>query len=363
MAGQSGIAQITVTVNDGAASNNTIVRTFDVNVTAVDGSPIFTASGPFGVSEAAPITTVIGNVDANDGDGGGADVGITYSITTNVNPDGDGVPAVAIDSATGVLTVADADDFDAEGVNPLVITVQADDSVQQTSTDVTINIGDANDAPIVTAAGNQTMDEGSLFAGTVATFTDQDTADSHTATIDWGDLTTPDSVGSVTSPIGGSHTYVDDGVYTVTVEVSDGTDPGSDSFTFTVDNVAPVVGSFAGDTVYAGASYTSSGSFTDVGTSDVHTGTVDWGEGGGPVPLTLGGGDTFNLSHTYATAGPYTVEVCVSDGTDEGCNTASVTVVARPTVTFGAATSSPWRSRRNPYGRSATERSCRWDPG
>ena len=52
-----------------------------------------------------------------------------------------------------------------------------------------------------------------------ATFTDPG-IDTHTATIDWGDGTLAPADVSGTS-VAGTHTYADNGVYTVTVSVAD----------------------------------------------------------------------------------------------------------------------------------------------
>jgi len=63
-----------------------------------------------------------------------------------------------------------------------------------------------------------------------APFTDADSGDTHTCTIDWGDNTTSDgAVAELTCA--GSHSYTAAGVYTVTVTVTDNSD-GSDSESF-----------------------------------------------------------------------------------------------------------------------------------
>lgn len=88
-----------------------------------------------------------------------------------------------------------------------------------------------NYAPVVgpISAPAEPVSKG-IQVNATANFTDQDAADTHTATWDWGDG--PATVGTVTessSPgtVTGSHTYAAAGVYTVTLTVSDGTDMGT----------------------------------------------------------------------------------------------------------------------------------------
>ena len=119
-----------------------------------------------------------------------------------------------------------------------------------------------NAAPTVEAGADQVVDEGITMNLNPATFNDLGTLDTHTAVIDWGDgaATEPGAVtespfgppGSTTGADGsvfGSHIYADNGTYTVKVTVMD--DDGastSDTFTVTVNNVAPVIVVSASDT-------------------------------------------------------------------------------------------------------------------
>ena len=107
-----------------------------------NADPVFIDSGPFNVDEGAAPGTVVGNIDADDGDGGAIDAGINYTIVKNVDPDGDSNMAFTIDAATGEITVNDPDDLDFDGANPLIITVEADDGVETSVTNVTIDIND-----------------------------------------------------------------------------------------------------------------------------------------------------------------------------------------------------------------------------
>ena len=151
----------------------------------------------------------------------------------------------------------------------------------------------------------------------------------------------------------GSHTYADNGIYTVTVTISD--DDGgsvSDTFTVVVNNVTPTltVAPDQDDRREYELSITNIGSFTDPGfdnpfneggeTSERFTFAVDWGDGtevdSGLATIDVPGGagvptaGSFNSAHTYADNGIYTVTVTISD--DDGgsvSDTFTVTVNRR----------------------------------
>lgn len=125
---------------------------------------------------------------------------------------------------------------------------------------------------------------------------------------------------------------------TVTITADDD-DGASSSVTFelVVNNVDPAVDAGPDDSLVEGQTFSSSGSFTDPG-SDSWTATVDYGEGAGPQVLALAG-NTFSLSNLYEDDGVYTVTVTVDDGDGGiGSDTATVTVEnAPPTVAADAA--------------------------
>ncbi len=131
--------------------------------------------------------------------------------------------------------------------------------------------------------------------------------------------------GSTGSGVSVSHTFAQDGVFTVRVTVTDN-DGLSDSATFTVNvtNVAPVVGAVPNATVNLGATYTATGSFSDPG-ADAWTATVNWGDGSAPEVVPLGG-RSFSLTHIYTAGGTYTVTVDIADDDTSASATHTVTV-------------------------------------
>ena len=130
--------------------------------------------------------------------------------------------------------------------------------------------------------------------------------------------------GGIATGVTATHTYAQDGDYTVRLITVDNDGLADTVFTTAhVTNVAPVIAAFPGATLFPGESYTASGSFTDPG-ADAWTATVNYGDGSGTTSLALVG-KTFSLSHVYLTAGTFTVTVSVSD--DDVTSTRTQTVV------------------------------------
>lgn len=123
-----------------------------------------------------------------------------------------------------------------------------------------------------------------------------------------------------------SHTYVDNGTYVVALSLIDADGYAyRDSFAVTVSNVAPTVKlskSWINSRGWVGVT----GSFTDPG-EDTWTATIDFGDGSGPLPLTLKDNKTFTMGHSYS-EGHYTVKVAVRDDDGgEGSSTCTAIVV------------------------------------
>lgn len=181
-------------------------------------------------------------------------------------------------------------------------------------------------APVARTGGPYTGSEGSSVTMSAATSTDADD-DALTYAWSFGDGAT----GTGVSP---SHTYARYGDYTVTMTTTDTRGLfNTTTTTARVENVPPTLDAIAGATLLVGNTYTATGSFTDPG-ADPFSATVDYGDGSGPSPLPLSG-NSFSLSHTYASHGTFTVSVALSDGQDTRTGTATVVVRAIPVANAG----------------------------
>lgn len=121
-----------------------------------------------------------------------------------------------------------------------------------------------------------------------------------------------------------SAALLDDGIYTVSLHVSDGVYTDSGSSHVTVVNVAPVVTLTASAyAVDVGVPITLAGSFFDPGVLDTHVIQWDFGDGSPPIFGSL------TRTHAYAQTGSHTVALTVTDD-DGGVGTAakSIFVVA-----------------------------------
>ncbi|MHB1128280.1 MAG: PKD domain-containing protein [Bacillota bacterium] len=154
-----------------------------------------------------------------------------------------------------------------------------------------------------------TVDEGSEATAT-GTYHDAD-----------GDtLVLAASAGTVTDNGGGTWTWKympTDGPkdsQTVTITADDGQDgKAATSFGLMVNNIAPVITSVSApaNPVQAGTNVNVSASFVDPGTGDVHTVTIDWGDGTLSNGVVLNG--IISGAHIYNLSGVYTVKVAVMD--------------------------------------------------
>jgi len=197
---------------------------------------------------------------------------------------------------------------------------------------VTVN----NVAPVMDAGSDQIADEGSVVSLGGAVFDDLGTLDTHTATIEWGDGSLPVEglVNQTSKTVSGTHVYADNGVYTVLVTITD--DDGAsarDSFEVTVHNVAPLITSLVIEPALGvpGVPLTLTCGFTDPGTGDTCTATVDWGDGTIDDITGMQATDVFVIDHTYYAGSVFDLVVTVTDddgGFDQAEREVMVTGVA-----------------------------------
>ena len=214
---------------------------------------------------------------------------------------------------------------------------------------------------ITTIGGVEGLSDASLVAASFTYSNLGAIASTFTTSIDWGDGTVTDTTATVSGSNGnfsvqGSHFYLEDGDYPVTITVTDnggktasvtGTATVADAPLSNVVNVpfTPVVGSPFAGTV---ASFTD----TNVGTADFPTidpadysATITWGDGStsaGTIAYTgTPGRFTVNASdapHTYATNGAQSSGffVTVEHGSLTPVNTPSVSVTVADVVYAGS---------------------------
>lgn len=259
-------------------------------------------------------------------------VGDSYTATINW---GDSTPAstgtVAFSGATATVTGSHTYGDETPAGSPHTLTITVQDTTTPTSPVDTTLSGEANvaDADVLhPPATNPTITatEGTAFSGVVATFTNTgypaNPASDFTANIIWGDghfsAGAVTGTGNGTLTVSGSNLYADDGVYTVTTQISDDI-PGTASATATgTANIAEADMSLFPGAVSAteGHAFTGAvGAILDPGSTDPstdYTATIDWGDGSGPTVGTVTGSNgvyPIMGSHVYQDEGKVTLTV------------------------------------------------------
>ncbi len=311
------IVTLVVTDNTGLSSSDTLTATINNVAPTVDA----------GTNQNAFEGDTISLDPATFSDPGTAD---THTATINW---GDGtVEAGTVNQGAG--TVSGSHVYGDNGSYTVTVIVNDDDGGQGSdSFSVTV----ANVAPQVNAGNDQTADEGDTVSLDPATFIDSGADDTHTATIDWGDgVVEAGTVDQVANTVSGSHAYQDNGIFTVTVTVTDDDgDSNDDTFTVTVNNVAPTVNAGVDQNVNVGDTVSlDPATFTDPGGDDTHTAMIDWGDGTVEAGTVNQGVGTVSGSHVYTAPGTYTVTVTVIDDDGGQSSDTFTVIVTGPTVFY-----------------------------
>ncbi len=338
-------ATITVTDEDGDVATGT--RAVQVHNVA----PVITeVSGPASSDEGAMVAFSAVATDAGTSD--------TLTYTWNF---GDGSPPTSGPSV--MHTFADNGNYVG------AVTVTDGDGGE---TVATLAVQVSNVAPVLSVHEDGAATEGTPFTiPDLATLQDAGfdhpaggTSESFTYSIDWGDGTTAD-VGAITKVVAGQpgtpttasldgqHVYADDGIYTVTVQVTD--DDGglvTGTLAIEVENVAPLLTPASAQTAVEGVALTIDplALVTDPGfdnpvleTHETFSYTIDWGDGSqiesGDASIDATGSvgvptqASFPGEHIYADNGSYPITVTVEDD-DSGIAQATVSVTVDNAVPF-----------------------------
>ena len=131
-----------------------------------------------------------------------------------------------------------------------------------------------------------------------------------------------------------THAYATDGVYTVTLTVTDskGNESNPATATAVIENIAPTVRAGPDAIGRPGETITLSVEFTDPGNDAPWSYAVDWGDGTIDNGTAATKAERFSASHAYAVTGVFTAVVTVTDK-DGGAGSDALTVAVRPVGT------------------------------
>jgi uncharacterized repeat protein (TIGR01451 family) len=360
----NGSVSFTYQANDGLV-NSASAATVTITVNAVNDPPSFTKGAnqtvleDAGAQSVSPWATGI-SAGPNESDG------VSFIVTNDNNALFSGQPAVA---SNGTLTYTPA--ANAFGSATVSVKAKDDGGTDNGGIDVsavqafTITVTAVNDAPSFTKGGDKTVNEGDpaqSFASW-ATSISAGPANENTQTLTFTVTNDNNALFTVQPDVSptGELTFTPaagpNGIANVTVTIQDdgGTANGgintspAQVFTITVDNVIPTVtivtpldysiwniNGFAGVTNFVNAT------FTDPGSSDVHTCKIDWGNGvvhNGVITEIAGGNPgackLTPSSNPYLStgAGIYTLTVKVQDDIGEGSATRTL-IVYDPSAGF-----------------------------
>ena len=291
---------------------------YNVTITATNADGL-TATASFGVSFTDAAPTVAANqvwVSAPEN-----------TVAVNTGTFGDFDDAVTLSASAGTVTQNNNGTWSWSGTgdesSSYNVTITATNSHGSTAT-TSFDVSFTDVAPTV-AANNASVSvpEGTTAANT-GTFGDYDDA-----------VTLSASIGTVTANNNGTWSWsfaaTDELSQTVTITAtnSDGMHT-STSFNLAVTNLPPAITALSSSSPTAvqassNGQVTITGSFSDPGTLDTHTVTVNWGDGTPVQTLTsvdqLHG--LFSGAHTYAAGGLYSITVTLAD--DDGASVTRTT--------------------------------------
>ena len=193
-------------------------------------------------SYAPAVGTQAGNADGDEGSPGNPSTSGSFTDqdgneTLDLSLGASDPGTLAPDGSGGFTWSHTTTDDDAGGT----ITVTASDG-EHTSATQSFTWSASNVDPVLGTV--TTSATGPCSMSLEAPFSDQGSADTHTASISWGDGSSDTAVDPATTPVTGSHTYVANGTYTASVTVTDDdgvADTGSAAAGFQTKNAASAI--------------------------------------------------------------------------------------------------------------------------
>ena len=246
---------IVATVDDGLFS---ATQNITININNVDEPPVFTSSDTFSADENQ---TSMGSVAATDPEG----ASVSYSIS------GSDAATLSI-SDSGVITFDSAPNYEVK--NTYSITATANDGTIAATQDITININDVNDVPVVSAASytlnllpqDQTTKTLTLAAsdedGDTLTYTVVDNGSYGTASFTAQSATETIGVSVEANNSGSGNVYVIDGTQNKAITLNVGT-----TYTFSHPQAHPLRFSTTSDGTHGGGSEFTTGVTTSDGST------------------------------------------------------------------------------------------------
>ncbi len=286
---------------------------FSIRGTFVNTPPVI-ADQLFQVSEDAAVAATLGIVVASDVD---TEQSLTFAITS-----GNDAGTLAIDAATGELSLLESLDF--ETLNSYALTVEVSDGTETAQATVTVSVLDVNEAPVAAF----TADPLSGTAPQLVNFDASASSDPENGTLtysfDYGD-------GNQGTDAVSSYAYTTPGSYTVSLIVTDeaglSSAPATQVVTINQGNTAPVLAAIGDLSATEGQETIVTLTATDADAGDALTFSIS----GEPAFATFAdqgdGSATLTLNPTAGDAGTYSgITVTVSDNTSSVEETFSIVV-------------------------------------
>ena len=287
---------------------------------AVGADPLAITAGDFNNDGKTDLAVV--NADSNN-------ISVLYGV-------GDGTFGAATNKPVGGSPQAIVvGNFNGHGPIDVAVVNQADD-----------NVSVLLDKFITVTGVAQNGFEGSSLAGvTVATFVDSEAGTvvgDYSATVNWGDGTAP-TTGTITFgnghySVAGTHTYADEGVYTITATVQDTLGTTSSNTATAKIRDAALTSAGVNVSINEGAPFSGSIATFNDANAGAHaadfTAVIQWGDGtSGNGAVVSDGGGAFHVtaSHTWKHKATLPVTIVISDiGTSKTTASATATIADAP---------------------------------